>query len=468
MPTPLRTAPLALFLLITDAGAAGLAELYAQTLASHPVLKGKEYAIDQATAEKDQVLAKLLPQIMATGNLSWNEMRQLDQRTANINGQSVVVSSNTSATGYEGSRGIIQARQALFDLPNFLRLQGARASIHQTEQDLESARMGVAADLIDRYFQALLAADEIGYVHGEQELTASELKRIRKMRERQLAPVIDLYEVEAYYQSLQTRELEAANARAAALETLREMTGSTVSEVTPLGIDDLPPVPGSADQWVGDALRRHPTLLGFQFAEEAACKSIAATRAEHLPQLGLQLSETYADNGGFDNRQLPRYTVASVGLQLNVPIYSGGGIEAAARGATAEYHIVQEKKTEKLRQIEKETRTAWLDAQTGRSRIDSTAREADARAKARDAQARSYQLGVTTISALLESKKNLLKAQVEHSKARYDYIRALVALHLWAGDLSQRDVEDIDSWLAAGIAAEPRKQADGDLPHSGD
>jgi outer membrane protein len=433
--------PLAVALLAADAGAARLAELYDQTLASHPVLRGKEYAIDQATAEKDQVLAKLLPQIMATGNLSWNELRQ----AVVVGGRSL----GTDTQGYQGSRGIIQARQALFDLPSFLRLQGARASIHQTEQDLQSARMGIAADLIDRYFQALLAGDEIGYVQGEQELTSSELKRIRKMRERQLAPITDLYEVEAYYQSLQTRELEARNARAAALEKLREMTGTEVPEVAPLRTDDLPPVPGDADQWVNDAIRRHPTLLGFQYAEEAARKTIAATRAEHLPQLGLQLSETYADNGGFDNRQLPRYTVATVGLQLNVPIYSGGGIEAAARGATAEYHIVLEKKTEKRREIEKETRTAWLDAQTGRSRIDSTAREADARAKARDAQVRSYQLGVSTISALLESKKNLLKAQVEHSKARYDYIRALVALRLWAGDLSQRDVEDIDSWLAA-------------------
>lgn len=447
----LSTIALAL-LLANDTDAARLAELYDQTLASHPVLKGKEYAVEQATAEKDQVLAKLLPQIMATGNLSWNEMRQLNQRSGRTLGGDTVVISSTTSTGYEGSRGIVQARQALFDVPSFLRLQGARAAIHQTEQDFESARMAVAADLIDRYFRTLQAADEISYVRGEQELTASELKRIGKMRERQLVPVTDLYEVDAYYQALQTRELEAQNAHAQALETLREMTGVEVPDIAPLRMDELPPVPGKADQWVAEAVRRHPTLLGFQYAEEAARKTIAAARAEHLPQLGLQLSETYADNGGFDNRQLPRYSVASVGLQLNVPIYSGGGIEAAARGATAEYHIVQQKKTEKLREIEKQTRSAWLDAQTGRSRIDSTAREADARSKARDAQARSYELGVATIAALLDSKKNLLKAQVEHSKARYDYIRALVALHLWAGNLSQRDVEDIDSWLAVNQA----------------
>jgi len=449
---------LACWLALLGAGAeargARLLELYEQALASHPVLKGKEYAIDQAAAEKDEALARLLPQIMASGNLSWNEMRQLDQRRGVLPNGQIGTVSTTITNGYQGSRGIIQARQALFDLPDFLRLQGAKASIRQAEQDLESARMSLAADLIDRYFQALQAGDEIGYVQGEKELTDAELKRIRKMRDRQLAPVTDLYQVEAYYQTLLTRELEAQNARAVALEKLREAAGVEVPEVAALARDDLPEVPGSAQQWVEDAVRRHPALLAYQYAEEAARNSIAGARAEHLPQVGLQLSETYADNGGFDNRQLPRYTVASVGLQLNVPIYSGGGIEAAARGATAQYHIVQEKRNEKLREIERETRTAWLNAQSGRSRIGSTAREVEARGKARDAVARSYQLNIATISALLETKKDLLKSQVEQSKARYDYVRALVALQLWGGDLSQQDVADIDAWLAAAPRGE--------------
>lgn len=427
-----------------------LLHLYDQTLISHPVLKGREYAVDQAAAEKDQVLAKLLPQISATGNLSWNEMTQAQQTRQTLltpGSPTTVVLSGSETTSYQGTRGILQARQALFDVPSVLRLLGARAAVRQTEQDLEAARMSVAADLIDRYFQALEAADEIGYIHGEQALTESELKRLRKMRERQLAPVTDLYEVEAYFQTLATKELEAQNNRAVALEKLRETAGIPVPDIAPLQKQDLPAPPGQADQWVNDAVRHHPALLALQHGEEAARKNIASARAEHLPQVSLQASEIYADNGGFDNRQLPRYSVASVGLQLNVPIFSGGAIEAAARGATAQYQITQEKRTEKVREVERETRTAWLNARSGHARIDSTAKEVEAREKAREAQDKSYQLGVATISALLEAKKNLLKAQMEQSKSRYDYIRSLVALRLWAGSLNQQDMADIDGWL---------------------
>jgi len=155
-----------------------------------------------------------------------------------------------------------------------------------------------------------------------------------------------------------------------------------------------------------------------------------------------------ADNGGFDNRQLPRYTVGTVGIQLTVPIYSGGGTEATVRDAIARYQIAGEKRAGKFREIEREARTAYLDAKAGRARIESTRREVEAREKARDAQQRSYELGVATIVALLESKKNLLKARFEHARARYVYIRSLTALRLWAGSLSRESLEGINAWLA--------------------
>lgn len=442
MPRILGSLTLLFFSVLASAAPAiDLLQLYEQTLATNPLLKGRGYSIEQAQAQADQALSKLLPQVMAIGNLSWNDFTQaetnpLTRQTRNVNSQ------------YEGTRGIIQARQALFDLPSFLRMQGADATVQQTEQELEAARMAITADLIDRYFAVLQAADEMGYLQGEKELTSGEMKRIRSMYERQMAMVTDLYEVEAYYQTLETREIEVANAKAVALEKLRETAGIAVPDVAPLARDSLPDVPGQSEQWVREAEQKHPALLALQHAIEAASKLIDSARAEHLPQLSLQLSQTYADNGGFDNRQLPRYNVGTVGLQLNVPIYSGGGIEAAARDATARYYLAMERQTEKRREIERETRTAYLNAKTGHARVDSTGREVLAREKARAAQEKSYELGIATIVALLESKKNLLKSRFEQAQARYDYVRALVALRLWGGSLNHQDIQDINGWLA--------------------
>ncbi|SMF96688.1 outer membrane protein [Methylomagnum ishizawai] len=426
------------------AGPVDLLQLYEQTLATNPVLKGKEYTIDQAHAQRDQALSKLLPQVMAVGNYSWNEFRQ--DRGSRFPGYTV--------DGYAGMRGVIQARQALFDLPSYLGYQSAGASIQQTEQELEAVRMATTADLIDRYFMVLEAVDEMSYVEGEKALTTSEMQRIRRMYERQMAMVTDLYEVEAYYQTLLTREIEVGNAKAVALEKLRETTGMPVPDLAPLARDRLPEVPGQVDEWVREANTNHPALKALQYALDAAETAIGSARAQHLPQLSLQLSEIYSDNQGYDNRPIGRYNSASVGVQLNVPIYSGGEIEAAAKEAVARYQTTQEKRVERQREIDKEVRTAYLNARTGRAKVDSTAKEIEFREKARVAQEKSYELGVATIVALLESKKNLLKARFEYAGARYDYIRSLVALRLWSGSLSLRDIEDINGWLAG---AKPKR-----------
>jgi outer membrane protein len=420
---------------------ANLLQLYDLALATNPVLEGRKYSVLQAEAQQDQARSKLLPQVSATGFISWNELNQditnaFTRQTTDFTAQ------------YQGLRGVVQARQALFDLASYRAYEGTGLTVKQAEHDLADARMGLATDLVDRYLEFLQATDEANYVQSELDLTDGDTQRIRRMYERAMAKVTDLYEVEAYYQTLKTRELEIHNAKAVALEKVREVVGASVADLARLTKEELPPVSGQSDQWVADAVTHHPAIQALQHAMDAAAKTIASQWSNHLPQLSLQMAGIYAKNGGFDNRQLEPYTVGTLGLQLNLPLYSGGSVKAGEREAIARFEMTKYKHLQKQREIERETRTAYLNAQTGYSRIASTAREVDARIKARDGQQRGYELGASTIVALLESKKNLLKSRFAYARARYDYIRALIALRVWGGTLTRTDLEEINSWLA--------------------
>jgi len=424
-----------------EARPTNLLQLYDQALATNPIVGGRKSSIAQAEAQQDQARSKLLPQVSATGFISWNE---LNQETTNA-----FTRQTTDFTSqYQGLRGVVQARQALFDLSSYRAYESTELTVKQAEQDLADSRMGLATDLVDRYLEFLEATDEASYVQSELDVTDGETQRIRRMHERAMAKVTDLYEVEAYYQTLKTRELEIHNAKTVALEKVREVAGISVADLARLTKEELPPVPGQSDQWVADAVTHHPAIQALQHAMDAAAKTIASQWANHLPLLSLQMAGIYAKNGGFDNRQLEPYTVGTLGLQLNMPLYSGGSVKAGEREAVARFEITKYKHLQKQREIERETRTAFLNAQTGYSRIASTAREVEARVKARDGQQRGYELGAATIIALLEAKKNLLKSRFAHARARYDYIRSLVALRVWGGTLSRTDVEEINTWLA--------------------
>jgi outer membrane protein len=129
----------------TGARAESLLELYRITLDSNPILKGKEFALDQAKAQQDQALSKLLPQLMATGSYQKVDFRQSIQR-----GPQNLPDNRDFSEQYWGTQGSIQARQALFDLPSYLRLQGAESFTLQSEKEVDAVRMAVAYDLADR------------------------------------------------------------------------------------------------------------------------------------------------------------------------------------------------------------------------------------------------------------------------------------------------------------------------------
>lgn len=423
--------------------AATLLHLYDLALKTNPVLEGRKYSIVQAEALHDQARSKLLPQVSATGNVTWNE---LTQDMSNLfTGQT-----RELTTQYQGLRGVVQARQALFDLASYRAYEGAGFSIKQAEQDLADARLSLATELVDRYLEYLEAQDEASYVQSELELTDGDTQRIRRLYERTMAKVTDLYEVEAFSETLRTRELEIHNAKAVALEKVREVVGVPITDLARFTRTELPPVPGQTDQWVANAVEHHPAIQALRYALDATAKSMASQWANHLPQVSLQMSGIYAKNGGFDNRQLDPYTVGSLGVQVTVPLFSGGSMKAGEREALARFEMTKYKHLQKQREIERETRTAYLNAQTGYARMASTAREVEARIKARDGQQRGYELGAATIIALLEAKKNLLKSRFAHARARYDYIRSLVALRVWGGTLSRNDIEEINGWLARG------------------
>lgn len=410
--------------------AESLLDFYQQALASNPSLKSREFGIDRARAQEGLARSSLLPQLMTSANYGVN--RYSDNSVGSQN--------------YDSKRWAVQARQALFDLPTYRKIEGAQATILQTEQELQAVRMALAGEVIDRYLEVLQARDAMLLLQAEKTSIQSQLKRLQAMRERQLATVTALYEVEAYYQTLQTKEIEARNAEAVAFERLHETTGVAAKSVASLSRDSFPPVPRTEQDWLADASRNNPGLEALRHAIAAADKVLESSRAQHYPQLSLAVSRTHSDSG-FDNRTQSPYMVNTAGVQLNIPLYEGGRVDATVRDARAQRSIAEQRYEQSRRAIERETRTAYLNAIASIARIQSTNQEVLAQEKATEAQEKSFERGVTTIVDVLNAHQRLLKARSDQFKARYDYIRDLTSLRIQAGSLKDEDVAEINSWM---------------------
>lgn len=412
------------------ARADSLIDFYRAALETNPAVRTRGYGIDQARAQMAQAKSKLLPQVVATGNYGWNNYDETGRPTQQ----------------YDGIRAGVQARQALFDLAAYFKLQSADFAVAESEKQQDAARMAVAGEVVDRYLAVLQADDEIEHLLVESTAVESQLDRLRFMRSRELVKVTDLYEVEAYQQGLKTRQIEARAARAVALEKLRETTGLLTEGVSALAREKFPEVPGDEAHWVDDAVHGNPNLVALQNAIQAAAKLIKSGYAEHAPQVALTSSWSYSDQG-FDNRLVPKYNVGTVGVQVVVPIYEGGSTQATVNEAVARHGMALEQLEAARREVERDVRTSYLNAVTGHARIDSTNDEVRSLLKVLESQQKSYELGASTIVDVLIAQRALFKSRTEQYKARYDYIRALLDLRIRAGVLREEDIQELDGWL---------------------
>lgn len=429
--------PIALLLAILAGAAAwpvragDLLELYRRAVADNPVLKARELAVERARARKDQVRSRLLPQLSASATYSRNDFS---------------AEGPSSDSRYSGKRQAVQAKQPLFDLASFYGTRAEQAKIRQSEEELAAARMAIAGELLDRYLAVLHASEQLAYLAAEKTATAAQLDRLRRLFERRMAKVTDVYEVEAHYAAIEAREIEIRNARDVALERLREIAGSADEDIAPLAVDSFPPLAGSMAEWVERGVGGNRELLGLQHAIAAEANGVAAAKAQHAPQLALVASKTWADTG-FDNRHNPPYDVATVGVQLTVPILEGGRVNALVRESEARRGIARQQYEEKRREIEREIRAAFLKTVSDRARIDAAAHSVRAQEKAVAAQARGYELGTATVVDLLDARRRLYLAQTERSRARLDLVGSLTNLRIAAGTLSEADIEATDTWF---------------------
>ena len=403
--------------------------LYRSAASDNPSLKVRSLTTARTQAEARVAESRLYPQISLQSSYSHNDYQ-------------------ASGTGmsFNGQRTTLIVRQPLVDIASRHRHDAAQVAIGQAESEAQQARGELFAQLADQYLALLESFDEIRRLKAEKEAATRNVDRLQAMRAREMARVNDLAEAIAWTQQLAIQEIDAMNKEAAARVWLREIAGIDPGVLPVMTRQSFPAVSESEQYWVSSALAAHPGLSARRQGVEANRQSVAAARAEHLPQLVAfyQRNETNQD---IDNSPRPRLSVDSVGLELKIPLYEGGRTSAAERVAQRQLDIANEQLEGITRQVEREVRLAFASAVANRARIDASDAQVDALVQTVKAQERGYELGVVTVVQVLDARRRLLRARSDQSRARYNYLRDLIALRIRGGVLTEADVAEFNRWF---------------------
>ena len=439
------------------AGAADLVEVYQRALQNDPQLREAE-ATRLATLEaKPQALSALLPQLSVNGSYTHERDSGIQEQTQLIAGQTIpLVFSNDGITTTRGHRYSVDLRQSVFSWTNWVALKRADAQVAQAEADYQSARQELVSRVAQRYFDVLAAQDDLDAQAAAANAIRHQLDQSEQRFNVGLIAITDVQEARAAHDSAVAAVIASKRQLASAQEALREITGDSFDTLArPVEVMELAtPNPASEEQWVQKALEQNLSLISSRLATDIARENISSARGGYGPSLDLvgSAGKTVSDgdinytDGGSGTSTLDQ-NYRSIGLQLTVPLYSGGATTSRVREAVYRHRAAKEHLERIARQTERETRDAYLGVLSEISRVKALKQALESNLTALKASEAGYEAGTRTAVDVLQSRRLLILAQTNYARSRYDYILNVLKLQSEAGTLTRQSLDGVNALL---------------------
>ncbi|MFN3900507.1 MAG: outer membrane channel protein TolC [Alishewanella aestuarii] len=404
-----------------------LQAVYQLATQKDPVVQRAAASRDAATARIDVSRSRLLPSVNFGADVTRSSRDNL-----RFSGN------NTVGAG-------IQARQSLFDWSNWQGLSRAEKVALQSQTVYNAEVQALIVRVTSAYFDVLRARDNLTFVEAEKRSVERQLEQTKQRFAVGLTAITDVHEAQAQFDSVVARGISSENALENAREALREITGQYHAEIAQLNTDKFSasrPSPEVVSEWMNIAEQNNLTLQAQRIALDVSSLDIELAKAGHLPTLDATANLGVSKTSGFD-----RADSSSVGINLSVPIYAGGGIEAGVRVAQANYVEVSQALEQSHRSVVRQVRSSFNNVNSQMSVIRALEQAVISAQSALQATEAGFEVGTRTIVDVLLSTRNLFDAQRNLAGARYDYILAQLQLKQAAGNLTEQDLLAINAAL---------------------
>lgn len=400
-------------------------------------------AAAQASSERlPQARAQLLP------NVSLNLGRNFNDLTSE--GRNMLGQPTTSETRYWSGNQTLSVRQPIYRPYLGAQLRQAEAQVRDADASLEKDEQSLVVRVGESYFEALLARDQVALVLAQKATFTSQLDAAKKGFAAGSGTRTDVDDAQARLDMTLAQELEARQNEGFSRHKLEALTGQPVRDLA--GIDAArfspqEPIPLSAQNWITRAEEHSPELESLRAQLEAAQQEIEKAKAGHRPTLDAvaQWAKTNSDSVTSVNS---RYNNKSIGLQLSVPLYSGGYVSSTVRQAVATQTRVQEMLEATRRDLGVRVYREFRAVTEGALRIKALEQAVRSAEQALTSSRKSYAAGSRTSLDVLNAEQQRVATMRDLAQARYVYLVSRLRLHSLVGDERMESVMAVNAWLA--------------------
>ena len=422
------------------AGAADLAGVYQLALENDPALRASRATRDANSEAEALARSQLLPNVALSGDVSYNWAKS-DPNTDNL-----ASAARDYNDDYASQGAAVQVTQPLYRKDRLIQLDQAKDQVAQADVDYTVAEQDLIVRVTQAYFGVLSADDTLTYTEADVKAIERQLDQAKQRFEVGLIAITDVNEAQARYDQARANAILAQNEVDNAVESLVEITNQPTGPLATLkpGVVLKPPQPASLDEWTEMALQNNPGVISAKYEVEIAKKQIEFQDAADSPAVDLVGSYGLTRNNW--DRDVDRND-GVIGVQLNLPLYTGGGVQASTRQARYQYEAAQEVLEQRRREVQTQVRNAYRGVLASISRVMALEAAEVSAKSALEATEAGFEVGTRTLVDVLNSQRDLFLAQRDLAVSRYDYILNTLSLRQAAGSLGLADVEAANKWL---------------------
>jgi protease secretion system outer membrane protein len=276
-----------------------------------------------------QALAQFLPNISASVGYNKNN---LTSTTPNFFGVD-----QTTQTDYPSQNQTLTLRQPLYRPFLKSQYQQAGARVEDANAVLNQEEQSLVVRVAGAYFEAMLTYEQLNLVLAQRKSYITQLDVARKSFAAGSGTRTDIDAAQAQLDLNAAEEIEARQNMVFTLRQLEILVNQPIDQLSTLNVSKLQlqgPQPNNLLDWIARAEQNSPEIKALKALLEVARLEVDKNKSGHYPTLDAiaQLSRSQSEN--ITNTQ-NRYNNASVGLQLNIPLFAGGGVTSSIRQALA-------------------------------------------------------------------------------------------------------------------------------------
>lgn len=428
----------------TQAFAIDLYESYDLALANDPTFRAALKEYEAGLANETIGRSALMPKINASYYGAQNSAKQWGAR---YSGGPQTFNNFQYPSNYYGAF----LNQPLFSLEALARWkQGtAQADAARTKFILSSQELLIR--VLQVYLVALNAQDQLEFQEAERNAFHEQAIVNRRLHQKGQASITDVLEAESAYQQAEAKTIEARDALEYARRQLQDVTKANDVDIKKLArltdrFRTLKLTPVSYDDWMHKALEANQELATMSSNVEVARQEYRKNHAQHYPVVSLvggmtsQLSNTVVSIAQTTQQNY-------VGVQVNLPLFTGGETVGKSRQAYAGYEKSVADRDVAQDKVLTELRKQYDAVQSSAKKIEALTKAVESSSLLVKATKAGIKGGEKINLDALMADRALYSARRDLALAKYNYLIAYLRLHQLGGTVTVEDYNKIAAFF---------------------